>query len=64
MFYIYIFMHTGMQPSGIVPVIRYPMHQNHRLNSIRAKMQNDKEIEKCTICDLNNLVHMKMHSLR
>ena len=45
-------------------MIRYPVHQNHRLNSIRAKMQNDNEIEKCTICDLNDLVHMKMHSLR
>ena len=53
-----------MQPSGTVSVIRYPVHQNHRLNSIRAKKQNDIEIEKCTICDLNDLVHMKMHSLR
>ena len=26
-------------------------------------MQNDNEIEKRTICNLNDLVHMKMHSL-
>ena len=52
------------QPSGIVPVIRYTMHRNHRLNLIRAKIQNDNEIEKCTICDLNDLMHMKMYSLR
>ena len=63
-YYIYIYIHTGLQPSGTVPVIRYPAHHNHRLNLIRAKMQNDNEIEKCTICDLNDLVHMKMHSLR
>ena len=62
--YIYIYIHTGLQPSGTVPVIHYPMHRNHRLNSIRAKMKNDNEIEKCMICDLNDLVHMKMHSLR
>ena len=60
----FIYIHTGLQPSGTVSVIRYPMHRNHRLNSIRAKMHNDNEIEKCTICDLNDLVHMKMHSLR
>ena len=40
-------------------MIRYHVHRNHRLNSIRAKMQNGNEIEKCTICDLNDLVHMK-----
>ena len=45
-------------------MIRYPVHRNHRLNLIRAKMQNDNKIEKCTICDLNDLVLMKMHSLR
>ena len=60
----YIYIYTGLQPSGTMPVIHYPVHRNHRLNSIRAKMQNDNEIEKCTICDLNDLVHMKMHSLR
>ena len=47
-----------------MPVIRYPVHRNHKLNSIRAKIKNDNEIEKCTICDLNDLVHMKMHNLR
>ena len=45
-------------------MIRYPVHRNHRLKSIKAKMQNDNEIENCTIYDLNDLVHMKMHSLR
>ena len=29
-----------------MPVIRYPVHRKHRLNSIRAKMQNDNENEK------------------
>ena len=27
-------------------------------------MKNDNEIEKYMICDLKDLVHMKMHSLR
>ena len=45
-------------------MIRYPVHRNHRLNLIRAKMKNDNEIEKYMIGDLNDLVHMKMHSLR
>ena len=57
-------MHTRLQPSGAAPIIRYPVHRNHRLNSISAKMQNDNEVEKSTISDLNDLVHMKMHSLR
>ena len=62
--YIYIYIHTDLQPSETMSVILYPVHRNHRLNSIRAKMKNDNEIEKCTHCDLNDLVHMKMHSLR
>ena len=28
-------------------VIRYHVHRNHRLNSIRAKMQNDNEVLVC-----------------
>ena len=62
MFFTYIY--SGLRPNGTVPVIRYPMHRNHKINSIRAKMQNDNEIDKCTICDLNDLVHMEMHSMR
>ena len=43
---LYIYIHTSLQPSRTVSVIRYPMHRNHKLNSIRAKMQNDNENEK------------------
>ena len=59
-----LYIYTGLQPSGTMPVIRYLVHRNHRLNLIRGKIQNDNEIEKYTISDLNDLVHMKMHSLR
>ena len=59
--YIYIYIYTGLQPKGIVPVIRYPVHRKHRLNSLRVKYN---EIEKCMMCDLNDLVHTKLHNLK
>ena len=31
--------YIGLQPSGTVPMIRYPMHRKHRLNSLKRKMK-------------------------
>ena len=30
-------VNPGRDPSGTVPMIRYPVHRKHKLNSIRAK---------------------------
>ena len=42
-------------------MIRYPVHQKHRLNSLKGKMI--RKFWKCMSCVLNDLLHMKMHIL-
>ena len=53
------FFYTGLQPNGTVPVIHYPVHRKHRLNSLKGKMI--RKFWKCMNCVLNDLLHMKVH---
>ena len=47
-----------LQPNGTMPVIHYPVHRKHRLNSIRDKMQNDNENEKVhDLCSKRFVAH-------
>ena len=53
------FFYIGLQPSGIVPVIHYPVHRKHMLNSLKGKMI--RKYCKFKNCVLNDLLHMKVH---
>ena len=54
------FFYTGLQPNETISVIRYAMHQKHKLNSLKGKMI--RKYCKCMNSVLNDLLHMKVHS--
>ena len=51
--------YTGLQSNGTVPMIRYPVHRKHKLNSLKGKMIRKFWI--CMNCVLTYLLHMKVH---
>ena len=54
-----LFFYIGLQPSETMPMIRYPVHRKHRLNSLKGKMI--RKFWKYMNCVLNDLLHMKVH---